>query len=107
MWHSAKRRAKEKGLEFSISKEDVPDIPELCPLVGIPIKFRDYNGGKGPTDGSPSLDRIDSTKGYIPGNLAVLSHKGNRMKADLTVEDCLRIKTFIEERLMGNQGVVK
>ena len=57
---AAKQRAKEKGTEFSITESDLT-IPEFCPILGIPL----IRVGTIATDNSPSIDRIDSTKGYI------------------------------------------
>src|SRR5580658_9953963 len=36
MLASAKQRAREKGIEFSIDIEDF-DIPEFCPILGTPL----------------------------------------------------------------------
>jgi hypothetical protein len=91
---SAKRRAAVKSIEFSIVKEDIPEIPDICPIALIPI-FPRNDGTKGPCDNSPSLDRVDTTKGYVKGNLRVLSHKGNRMKADMGIEELERIIKYI------------
>ena len=38
---------------------------------------------------SPSLDRIDSTKGYVPGNVWVISNKANRMKSNAAAEELI------------------
>ena len=73
---AAKQRAKTNGIEFSITEKDVP-IPDFCPILGIPL-FR-VGGGKS-TANSPSIDRIDPTKGYVSGNVQVLSNKANILK---------------------------
>ena len=79
LWKSARARAKQKGLEFSIDVEDII-VPEVCPILGIKMC---YNRGD-KKDNSYSLDRIDSTKGYTKGNIWVISLKANRIKNDST-----------------------
>ena len=44
------------------------------------------------TDLLPSIDRIDSNKGYIPNNIVICLQKVNVMKSDLSIED---FKNFI------------
>jgi hypothetical protein len=79
---SARERAKVKNLQFAITPDDIV-VPKFCPLLGIELKR-----GEGKLhDNSPSLDRIDSTKGYIPKNVWVISHKANTMKRDSTLEE--------------------
>jgi hypothetical protein len=91
----AKRRSKAKGHEFNIDKTDV-DIPILCPILGIPI-VKVYTKGKssGPTSNSPSLDRIDNTKGYIKGNVRVISHKANTMKHNASPMELIRFAEWV------------
>ena len=91
----AKRRAKKKGLEFNIDKLDI-DIPIICPILGIPI-VKTYTKGKntGPTSNSPSLDRIDNSKGYIKGNVRVISHKANTMKHNATSMELIRFAEWV------------
>ncbi len=79
----ANQRAKEKGLEFSIGPEDVV-TPEVCPILGIKLEIGNQGG---PTDSSPSLDRIDSKLGYVKGNVWVISNRANRLKNDGTAEE--------------------
>lgn len=78
----AKARARRKGIAFSITRADVV-VPERCPALGIPLRAN--RGSK--HDGSPSIDRIDNTKGYVPGNVAVISHKANQLKSNGTYEE--------------------
>ena len=88
IWCSVKKRAKLKGLEFNIELEDIPEIPKYCPVLGIEIKSNNTNA---PLDSSPSLDRIDSSKGYIKGNVRIISNRANRIKADATIEELRKV----------------
>jgi len=45
--------------------------------------------GQGRIKTNPSLDRIDPTKGYVPGNVQVISDLANRMKQNASVEELL------------------
>jgi len=73
----ARYRAKKKGIEFNLELSDVV-IPKVCPVLKIPLTAGSSSGG--PRGCSPSLDRIDNTKGYIKGNVQIISHKANTMK---------------------------
>lgn len=84
IWSNASKRAKKKGFEFNITIDDIPEIPKYCIVLGIEIK---ENTTHAPLDSSPSLDRIDSTKGYIKGNIRIISNRANRIKSDSTVEE--------------------
>lgn len=75
MYYNAKRRAKNKGIEFSIDITDIV-IPKMCPYLEIVL----IKGTKGKYENTPSLDRIDNSKGYTKDNILVVSKKGNSMK---------------------------
>ena len=92
MWWRAKKRAEKNGIEFNILKEDI-SIPEFCPVFGF--KF-EVGEGKGPSDKSPSLDRIDNTKGYIKDNIQIISFKANKMKNDCTVDDVEKLLCYMK-----------
>lgn len=92
---AAKRRARNYNIEFDISIEYIPDIPKICPIALIPL-FPRNDGNRGPIDNSPTLDRVDTTRGYIKDNIRVISHKGNRWKSDMTVEDVRRLLKYFE-----------
>ena len=98
IWCSAKRRAKKKGFEFNITLDDIPQIPDVCPVLGIPIIIN--VGEHCPSDNSPSLDRIDSSKGYIKGNIRIISNRANRIKADATAEELRKVLNDYE-RIQG------
>lgn len=90
LFKAAERRARNEGTPFNLKLEDVPDIPKTCPIALIPLFVRD-DGGRGPCENSPSLDRIKPELGYVIGNIRVISFKGNRWKSDMTVEDMERL----------------
>ena len=91
---SAKHRAKKYGLDFNIDSSDII-IPEVCPVLGIPI-FRNNPQCK---DNSPSLDRIDNSKGYVKGNVCVISFRANQLKNCGTLEEHKKIIQYMESRL--------
>lgn len=74
----AKKRAKKKRLKFTIQPSDII-IPKLCPILKLPLASQ-----PGYCPGSPSLDRVNNTLGYIPGNVAVISRLANAMKNGAT-----------------------
>lgn len=82
LFHSSKSRAKKKNIEFNIEKTDIV-IPKLCPILKIPFNHSRYQGRR---FNGASIDRIDPTKGYIKGNIQVISDLANRMKANATIE---------------------
>lgn len=86
IYQGAKRRASLKNLDFNIDLDDII-IPKFCPITNLEIKVGD---GK-IMNTSPTLDRIDNTKGYVTGNVIVLSYLGNSIKRDLTLEEMVII----------------
>ena len=42
-------------------------------------------------DASPALDRLDNAKGYVKGNVVVISYKANRMKSNATIDEIVRL----------------
>ena len=80
---AAKSRAKKRGLVFEIDTADI-EMPAVCPLLGLTL-VRSSTGKMCPT--SPSLDRKDSAKGYIPGNVWVISWRANWLKNNATLAE--------------------
>lgn len=93
LWWVAKNRAKKRGIEFAIVVEDIV-IPTMCPVLGIALYTN--QGKAGPN--SPSLDRIDNSKGYIPGNICVISYRANVLKGDASVDEMRRLLAYMERQ---------
>lgn len=79
--YAAKQRAKKDGTPFALVESDLR-IPERCPVLGIELKRSEG----GPRDGSPSLDRFVPQRGYIPGNVHVISFRANSIKGTYSTE---------------------
>lgn len=80
----AKSRAKVKNLEFNLTIEDLI-LPTFCPILGIKLEVSNEKF----SDNSPSLDRIDNSKGYVAGNVWVISLLANQMKRTATREQLI------------------
>jgi hypothetical protein len=91
LWWNARNRAKAQGIEFTLSLEDVV-VPELCPVLGIPLVIATGCA----KDGSPSLDRIDPARGYVQGNVKVISHKANTIKSNATADEIRAVLAYVE-----------
>jgi hypothetical protein len=90
LWFEARKRAKEKGLEFTIQPKDII-VPDICPVSLVAME---RNRGK-LAPNSYSLDRIDSSMGYIPGNVAVISFKANQIKNNFSLEELERLLIYM------------
>lgn len=95
MWSVAKQRAKQRGIEFTISRDDIV-IPTHCPVLGMELRLGvGRSGRQGGNPDSPSLDRIDSSRGYVPGNVRVISHLANSMKGAATKEQLRKFAMWV------------
>jgi hypothetical protein len=86
---------KRAGIEFNLNFGEI-DFPEYCPILGIKLDY--FAKGK-PQNNSPSFDRIDSTKGYVTGNVLIISNKANRIKSDGNIAELQKILEYLEKNL--------
>lgn len=80
LFYGAKQRAAKSGLAFDLELSDIV-IPERCPWLGVEIVAGSGGGA------SPSLDRIDNSKGYVKGNVEVICWRANNLKSNATLEE--------------------
>jgi hypothetical protein len=85
----AKDSSKQRGLDFNISIEDI-SIPSHCPYLNIELTTISDGGRQ---ESNASIDRIDNTKGYVKGNVQVISSKANFMKRNASIKELI---TFAE-----------
>ena len=97
MFTRAKDRASKSNAPFDIAIEDIV-TPTHCPYLGIPL----FKGDKKQTHNSPSLDRINPEKGYVKGNVEVISNKANAMKYNATPDELVKFAQEILRRYVPN-----
>jgi len=97
--NGARARAKRYNILFSLTKEDIV-IPERCPIFDTLLRSKEEicaETKKGAQDNSLSLDRIDPTKGYTKGNVAVISYRANVIKNNGSAEEHRRIAEWMDK----------
>ena len=95
LWlNNIKHRAKKKGLPFNLTLEDLP-FPAVCPILGIPLIVRSGSFH----DNSPSIDRLVPERGYVKGNVAIVSYRANRIKDYGTLDELRKVVAYLERML--------
>lgn len=77
-------RAARGGFEATLTADWLEkNLPLVCPVLGIPLYSGGY-GGRGPRRSSPTVDRVDVSRGYTPANSLIVSGRANSIKRDLS-----------------------
>jgi hypothetical protein len=93
---AAKQRSINKNREFNITVDDIKYLwpsNNKCPVFGFELVWNNA----GFRDTSPSIDRIDSSKGYTRDNIQIISWKANSIKSSSTVEDLRTVLKYMEQ----------
>jgi hypothetical protein len=99
MLADAKKRARKKGVPFSLTLEHLYSlVVHRCPITLSPIDWTKAEVVKGPGDNSPSLDKIVPELGYVEGNCAIISFRGNLIKSNGTIDEHRRIIRYMAEQ---------
>lgn len=92
-----KDSARRRGLDFSVDAEYLWQVWEKqggkCAYTGLTIQL----------NGDASLDRIDSSLGYVHGNVHWVLWKINRMKLNLPHEEFIELCSLVSSR-KGNEN---
>jgi DNA-directed RNA polymerase subunit RPC12/RpoP len=94
--NASKARAKTKNREHTITKQDLIDLYPIdgkCPIFGFTLEWNE----EGFRETSPSIDRIDSTKGYTKDNIQIISWKANRIKGYASIEDLEILLSYLKQ----------
>ena len=94
MLKSARKRANKNGLAFDLCIDDIA-IPLACPVLGI-ILSKD---NKVSCSNSPSLDRLIPSKGYVKGNVNIISMRANLIKNNASYDELINISKWMKIKL--------
>lgn len=89
-FHKFRISAETRGIQFSISVEDIWNIyvnqDFRCALTGWPVGWSDVGAIH-----TASIDRIDSSLGYVLGNIQIVHKDGNMAKQQFTQDYFLEL----------------
>jgi hypothetical protein len=83
-------RARKRGLEFDGLRDIAISLPTACPCCSNTL---DYT--KKIFNLSPSLDRVNNSRGYTLDNVRVICRRCNSLKRDASIEDVERILAYM------------
>jgi hypothetical protein len=96
MLSGARRRTLDRGWPpCTLKAQDIWDVwPEdfKCPVLGIELMHGYENRYN-----SPTLERIDNNKGYVIGNILIVSHRANCIKSDGTWQEIMAVAEFYKQ----------
>lgn len=95
MIQKSRSNAKARGLEHTITEDDLV-WPTHCPILGIELCY-ERDKKKPQRDDYPTLDRWDNSKGYVPGNVFVISWRANRIKWNCLSDELKAVLAYMEQ----------
>ena len=98
--YGAKQRAKRRGVPYALNDIDIV-IPERCPVLGIKLITRGGEGASGGRRNSATLDCVIPEKGYVPGNVRVISHRANMIKTNATESELAAVLRYVRGESNG------
>jgi len=99
MRSSALKRANALNLDFNLTSKYIVGISKkTCPILGVEMKY----GGGAKSNSSASLDKIIPSKGYVEGNVQVISLLANLMKSSATPDELIKFANWVNSEYAKN-----
>lgn len=89
-----KSRAKSCGLDFNLTIEYIQSIwpaDNKCPVFGLVFDLHGQDLQR-----CASIDKIVPSKGYVQGNVSIVSFRANSIKKDSTFEELKLLLEYME-----------
>lgn len=90
---NTKSVCEKEGVPFDMTVDDLAPFPLTCPVLGLTINW--MSTGVSGND-SPSIDRMVPEKGYVRGNVRVISNKANRLKSNASLDELDAIVRYMK-----------
>jgi hypothetical protein len=85
-WIIRNKRGNKRKLRSELSIEYYKSlIVDTCPLLGVRLTYENFKGNA--PSNYATLDRIDPNKGYVEGNVQIVSFRANTLKSNATLEE--------------------
>lgn len=100
-----RRRKKEHNIDLAYLKQIWEEQKGVCPLTGWELELPHHSSDWKTKDNKiqrASLDRIDSNKGYVKGNVRFISVMANYCKNQFTDEDVILFCEAVIKKTLTN-----
>lgn len=106
----ARDRARDKNLPFNIDLDYVramvgenAELASHCPVFNVRLEWSCQRGnGSKPLPNSPSIDRIDPERGYVKGNIKIISFRANQIKSDASPSELKLVAAYCSKALVDS-----
>lgn len=101
---SLRARAAKAGRACTVTEDDLRAAwprDGKCPALGVPLALPGADRGtsrQGPRPDSATVDRIDNSRGYEPGNIAIISWHANRIKSAATASEIQAVAAWLTRK---------
>jgi len=91
--------ARKRGLDFALTVEGIEGMlaPMTCSATGLPLTW-EHDGSTRANPWAPSIDRLDCSRGYVPGNVRVVCWAFNMMRGDFPEEVVMALAKAVAAR---------
>ena len=90
-YSNRKKKLKYRGEELQAKFEDI-EFPDVCPILGIPLDYDMIEQ----SDYSPCFDRYDTSKGWVKGNIIIISLRASLIKRYGNSEELKKVAKFLK-----------
>lgn len=94
-------RSKKSNIPFDSDYMKSLAPAEICACCSRKLSY-EGTGTPGGRDQSASIDKVDNSKGYVRGNVAIVCYECNRNKSNLDPKRLRELLTYIETHLSIN-----
>lgn len=106
----ARDRAINKNIPFDIDLDYVramvgenAELASHCPVFGVRLEWSCQRGnGNKPLPNSPSMDRIDPERGYVKGNVKIISFRANQIKSNASPSELKLVAAYCSKALVDS-----
>ena len=95
MLSSARKRSVKFNVPFNLTLKDIV-IPDRCPSLGIYMPSDNAKVGYN----SPTLDRLIPSKGYVSGNVEIISMRANLIKSNATYQEIQMVAEWVKSKVI-------
>jgi hypothetical protein len=89
-----RHKCKKHDIPFDLDLWDIV-VPTYCPILGHELIDR-VGQSKGGNRNTISVDRKDPSKGYVKGNIGIISRRANLLKSNLTIGEVRKLLSYME-----------